>query len=203
MHASDAEPQTDDSILIRLEVQQAATSAVSPEVITEKVRQLLSARRLQYKDSIIPFTAEDDQTLADNLVAICIVDTETDQEAPQGTHLLFWQVWTNQRNSILCIVQSFRRTQCLGAPTDSWTTEANGLCMQVHLEIHVFQLSEEGAADDDEPEDSVSTYRDWLLPAQEFHNLWDSLVYEDDTKSRLLQYASTVGFPTPCMHPHD
>ena len=64
--------------------------------------------------------------------------------------------------------------------------------MQVHLEIHVFQLSEEGAADDDEPEDDVSTYRDWLLPAQEFHKLWDSLVYEDDIKARLLQYAATV-----------
>ena len=35
--------------------------------------------------------------------------------------------------------------------------------LQVQLEIHVFQLSEEGPADDDEPEDDVSTYRDWLL----------------------------------------
>ena len=70
----------------------------------------------------------------------------------------------------------------------------------MHLEIHVFQLSEEGAADDDEPEDDVSTYRDWLLPAQEFHNLWDSLVYEDDIKARLLQYASTVSL-TP-FHAH-
>ena len=93
MRISDAEPQTDESILIRLEVQQAAASAVSPEVITESVRHLLSARRLQYKDSIIPFSGEDDQTMAENIVAICIVDTETDQEAPQGTHLLFWQVW--------------------------------------------------------------------------------------------------------------
>ena len=62
----------------------------------------------------------------------------------------------------------------------------------MHLEIHVFQLNEEGAADDDEAEDNVSTYKDWLLPAQEFHNLWDSLVYGDDIKARLLQYASTV-----------
>jgi len=64
--------------------------------------------------------------------------------------------------------------------------------VQVHFEIHVFQLNEEGAADDDEAEDDVSTYRDWLLPAQEFHNLWDSLVYGDGIKARLLQYASTV-----------
>ena len=92
MHALDAEPQADDSILIRLEVQQAATSAVAPEVITERVRQLLSSRRLQYRDGHIPFSAEDDQLLAENVVAISIVDTDTDQEAPQGTPLLFWQV---------------------------------------------------------------------------------------------------------------
>ena len=66
------------------------------------------------------------------------------------------------------------------------------LMLQVQLEIHVFQLSEEGPADDDEPEDDVSTYRDWLLPALEFHSLWDSLIYEGDIKSRLLQYATTV-----------
>lgn len=65
-------------------------------------------------------------------------------------------------------------------------------CMQVHLNVHVFQLSEEGAADDDETEDNVSIYREWLLPAREFHNLWDSLLYEEDIKARLLQYASTV-----------
>lgn len=94
MHTSEADPSTDDSVLIRLEVQQAATSAVSPKVISERVRQLLSTRRLQYKDGVIPFTAEDDHTLADNIRAICIVDTEMDQEASQGTHLLFWQVWT-------------------------------------------------------------------------------------------------------------
>ena len=73
-------------------MQQAATSAVAPEVITERVRQLLSTSRLQYRDIHIPFSAENDQILAENVVAICIVDTETDQEAPQGTPLLFWQV---------------------------------------------------------------------------------------------------------------
>lgn len=68
----------------------------------------------------------------------------------------------------------------------------NAWCMQVHLNVHVFQLSEEGPADDDETEDNVSVYREWMLPAREFHNLWDSLLYEEDIKSRLLHYASTV-----------
>ena len=65
--------------------------------------------------------------------------------------------------------------------------------MQVHLNVHVFQLNEEGAADDDETEDNVSIYREWLLPSREFHNLWESLLYEEDIKARLLHYASTVG----------
>ena len=90
--AADAATEADDSILIRLEVQQAVTSAAPPEQISERVRQLLSSRRLQYRDSVILFSAEDDSMLAENVVCICIVDTETDQEAPQGTHLLFWQV---------------------------------------------------------------------------------------------------------------
>ncbi len=63
---------------------------------------------------------------------------------------------------------------------------------QVHPVVHVFQLSEEGAADDDATEDAVSVYREWMLPAREFHNLWDSLLYEEDIKSRLLRYATTV-----------
>lgn len=58
--------------------------------------------------------------------------------------------------------------------------------------MHVFQLNEEGAADDDETEDNVSIYREWLLPSREFHNLWESLLYEEDIKARLLHYASTV-----------
>ena len=69
---------------------------------------------------------------------------------------------------------------------------AHGL-LQVHLVVHVFQLSEEGAADDDEgTEGAGSIYREWMLPAREFHNMWDALLYEDDIKSRLLRYATTV-----------
>jgi len=110
MHTSDAAPEADDSILIRLEVQQAATSAVSPESLSEHVRQLLSSCRLQYRDSLIPFSAADDQMLAENVAAIRIVDTETDQEAPQGTHLLFWQVQPFCHKSP-CRFLSHRETQ--------------------------------------------------------------------------------------------
>ena len=108
---ADAAAEADDSVLIRLEVQQAVTSAAPPEQISERVRQLLSSRRLQYRDSVIPFSAEDDSVLAENVVCIRIVDTETDQEAPQGTHLLFWQVQShcllviNCSHSLIIVLQ--------------------------------------------------------------------------------------------------
>ncbi|CAK0750807.1 hypothetical protein CVIRNUC_002019 [Coccomyxa viridis] len=153
MHEPNSPASSDDSVLIRLEVLQASTSSADPNLVSKHVEQLLRSRRLKYSNECIPFAAEDGDFLSKHVVSISIVDTETDQEAPQGTHLLFWQV---------------------------------------QLEIHVFQLSEEGPADDDEPEDDVSTYRDWLLPALDFHSLWDSLIYEGDIKSRLLQYASTA-----------
>lgn len=191
-HATDVAFETDDSILIRLEVQQASTSAAPPDEISSHVKQLLSARRLKYRDETIPFSAEDDDFLAKHVVAICIVDTEIDQEAAQGTHLLFWQVLSLPNFTILP----------RQAPETHFQQPAMLMpckTLQVHLEIHVFQLSDEGTADDDEPEDDVSTYRDWLLPAQEFHNLWDSLIYDGDIKSRLLQYASTVVHAHPFL----
>ena len=64
----------------------------------------------------------------------------------------------------------------------------------MELLVYVFQLSEEGAADADEGEDGVSSYREYELPAREFHGLWDSLIYSGDIKQRLLTYAGTALF---------
>eukprot|EP00884_Botryococcus_braunii_P000790 jgi/Botrbrau1/10711/Bobra.357_1s0013.1 len=66
------------------------------------------------------------------------------------------------------------------------------LYWQVQLQVSVFQLCEDGGLEDDEVEESVSAYKQWQLPAREFHTLWDSLVYESDVKQRLLQYADTA-----------
>ena len=46
----------------------------------------------------------------------------------------------------------------------------------------------------------MSIYREWMLPAREFHNLWDSLLYEEDIKSRLLHYAITVSASCAAGH---
>ena len=95
MHEPIVSASNDDSVLIRLEVLQASTSSAGPNIVSTHVEQLLRSRRLQYSNECIPFTAEDDKFLSEHVVSISIVDTETDQEAPQGTHLLFWQACLN------------------------------------------------------------------------------------------------------------
>ncbi|KAK9812929.1 hypothetical protein WJX72_005914 [[Myrmecia] bisecta] len=66
------------------------------------------------------------------------------------------------------------------------------LFWQLALQTHVFQLSEEGAADAEQSGDNVPSYREWALPAREFHQQWESLVYDSTIKQRLVKYASTA-----------
>ena len=40
----------------------------------------------------------------------------------------------------------------------------------------MYQLDAEGPADDDEGEEGTPAYREWALPAAEFHGLWEALV---------------------------
>jgi hypothetical protein len=65
--------------------------------------------------------------------------------------------------------------QCLHPPThppgtaDPAVSHKYGgtlLCWQYSLAVHAYQLSEEGAADDDEGEDGVPSYREWILPCR-------------------------------------
>ncbi|XP_068180236.1 pachytene checkpoint protein 2 homolog [Antennarius striatus] len=61
------------------------------------------------------------------------------------------------------------------------------------LFVHVFSLNEEGASilclEDDE---ELSAANQWLLPAAEFHGIWESLVYENGIKMQLLDYVTTM-----------
>lgn len=43
-------------------------------------------------------------------------------------------------------------------------------------QVMVYQLDAEGPADDDEGEDGTPSYREWVLPAAEFHGSWEALV---------------------------
>ncbi|XP_072268144.1 pachytene checkpoint protein 2 homolog isoform X1 [Pyxicephalus adspersus] len=60
--------------------------------------------------------------------------------------------------------------------------------------VNVFHLNEEGPSSEtleEENEDLVAAYH-WILPAVEFHGLWESLIYENEIKSNLLDYVTTT-----------
>lgn len=77
------------------------------------------------------------------------------------------------------------------------------------LDVHVYQLNEDGAAEElADSEEDIAACQTYTLPAvgrtpdigfgverllqSEFEGVWESLVYEDDTKRRLLNYARTA-----------
>lgn len=63
-----------------------------------------------------------------------------------------------------------------------------------NLLIHIFHLNEEGPATEnleEENEDLVAANH-WQLPSAEYHGLWESLIYESEIKSHLLDYVTTT-----------
>ncbi|MBN3322063.1 PCH2 protein, partial [Atractosteus spatula] len=63
------------------------------------------------------------------------------------------------------------------------------------LSIHVFTLNYEGPMTENlDEDDNLVAANQWLLPAEEFHGIWESLIYENGIKSQLLDYVSTTIF---------
>jgi len=61
------------------------------------------------------------------------------------------------------------------------------------VEVHVFQLTCEGAASEElDEEEEISAANHWILPAQEFHGMWENLIFDSDVKQQLLNYAQTT-----------
>ncbi|KAK3579945.1 hypothetical protein CHS0354_020842 [Potamilus streckersoni] len=60
------------------------------------------------------------------------------------------------------------------------------------LQYHIFQLQEEGHGVEELEEEDLAAASHWILPSKEFDGLWDSLVFDDDIKSKLLNYATTT-----------
>ncbi|XP_040209302.1 pachytene checkpoint protein 2 homolog [Rana temporaria] len=60
--------------------------------------------------------------------------------------------------------------------------------------VNVFHLNEEGPSSENLEEDSESLVAadNWILPAAEFHGLWESLIYDSEIKSNLLDYVTTT-----------
>ena len=51
--------------------------------------------------------------------------------------------------------------------------------------VHVYQLNMDGASTEIDDAEKITTSTHWLLPAYEFHGLWESLVFEDGIKSQV------------------
>ncbi|XP_054638882.1 pachytene checkpoint protein 2 homolog isoform X1 [Dunckerocampus dactyliophorus] len=61
------------------------------------------------------------------------------------------------------------------------------------VSFHMFTLSEEGPSTLSlEEDEELSAANHWLLPAADFHGIWESLVYESGVKTQLLDYVTTT-----------
>ena len=58
--------------------------------------------------------------------------------------------------------------------------------------LHVHQLFDEEAAEEDTGDGESVAFQLWTLPSLDFDGLWESLVYEDEVQPRLLRYVSTA-----------
>uniref|UniRef100_A0A8D8U8B3 Pachytene checkpoint protein 2 homolog n=2 Tax=Cacopsylla melanoneura TaxID=428564 RepID=A0A8D8U8B3_9HEMI len=68
---------------------------------------------------------------------------------------------------------------------------------QFKVHIHIYMLDPSGLQPEDidngsgEPSEITCSSNRCALPSEEFHGLWDSLVFDDNIKQMLLQYAET------------
>ncbi|XP_077862003.1 pachytene checkpoint protein 2 homolog [Saccoglossus kowalevskii] len=69
--------------------------------------------------------------------------------------------------------------------------QAIDLC-HTQLDLHVFQLQEDGAASEELDDDNLSAASHWILPAVEFHGMWENLIFDSSVKEDLLHYAATT-----------
>ncbi|KAL8140804.1 hypothetical protein V2J09_006825 [Rumex salicifolius] len=77
--------------------------------------------------------------------------------------------------------------------TDEWVENGEVLLFwQVKPAVHVYQLSEEGPCEELGADGQLSSFNEWNLPAKEFDEMWDSLIYESGLKQRLLRYAASA-----------
>ena len=65
---------------------------------------------------------------------------------------------------------------------------------QADPRVHVYYLSDDGASEEytDDSEDAVNSSQQWMLPAREFHGLWENLIYDHEIKNQLLAYCNTL-----------
>ncbi|CAG2230876.1 TRIP13 [Mytilus edulis] len=61
-----------------------------------------------------------------------------------------------------------------------------------NIQIHTYQLQDDGPGTEELDDEDLAAANHWLLPSTDFHGMWDSLVFDDDIKGNLLNYAATT-----------
>lgn len=75
--------------------------------------------------------------------------------------------------------------------TDLVSKERQSNLKNCKLAIHVFQLHDDGPATE-ELEEDIAAANHWLLPSDDFHGIWESLIFDSDVKAQLINYAMTT-----------
>lgn len=58
--------------------------------------------------------------------------------------------------------------------------------------ICVYRLHTDGAVEEHDPEEEVTSALQWVLPSQELDGLWETLIYETQVKQNLLDFVTTT-----------
>lgn len=75
--------------------------------------------------------------------------------------------------------------------TEMVSKDRQGNLKNCKFAIHVFQLHDDGPATE-ELEEDIAAANHWLLPSEDFHGIWDSLIFDSDVKAQLINYAMTT-----------
>lgn len=75
--------------------------------------------------------------------------------------------------------------------TEMVSKDRQGNLKNCKFSIHVFQLHDDGPATE-ELEEDIAAANHWLLPSEDFHGIWDSLIFDSDVKAQLINYAMTT-----------
>ncbi|XP_071306309.1 pachytene checkpoint protein 2 homolog isoform X1 [Agelaius tricolor] len=175
-------PNVCDSVQIHVEVHQKSSSVAKKEDIRMSVLKLLNRHNIVFGD--YKWTEFDDPFLNNNVQSVAIVDTDLKLKDRQVFLV---------KNVHLCLCAPELVVGGLLVPQGQKQDKPIDLSTS-SLSLHVFHLNEEGPTSEnlEEENDDITAAHHWVLPAAEFHGLWESLIYDTEVKSNLLDYVTTT-----------
>jgi len=58
------------------------------------------------------------------------------------------------------------------------------------LHYHVYQLQEDGPGTEELDDEDLAAANHWILPSRDFDGVWESLVFDEDIKTRVRYISS-------------